>query len=64
MDKRDLVRAVAKATGKPITTVEVIVGAVFEEITSALHKGEVISLGGFGSFSLGTAKTPKKSKAK
>jgi|LakMenE18May11ns_1017448.scaffolds.fasta_scaffold9852720_2 nucleoid DNA-binding protein len=64
MDKRDLVRAVAKATGKPITTVEVIVGAVFEEITSALHKGEVISLGGFGSFSLGAAKPPKKSKAK
>jgi nucleoid DNA-binding protein len=64
MDKRDLVRAVAKATGKPMTSVESILESAFEEITSALQKGEVISIGGFGSFSLGASKPVKQIKTK
>lgn len=60
MNKRDLVRAVAKATGKPIVDVDVIVEATFQTLTSALDAGETVSLGGFGSFSLGgRAKTKK-----
>ena len=56
MDKRDLARAVAKATNKPITDVDVILTATFDAITDALQRGETVAIGGFGSFALG-AKT-------
>ncbi len=62
MDKRDLARSVAKASGKPITVVDAILAAAFNEITDALQRGETVSIGGFGSFALG-AKPPKSKKA-
>jgi|LakMenEpi03Aug12_release.lakeMendotaPanAssembly.Ray.scaffolds.fasta_scaffold643484_2 DNA-binding protein HU-beta len=60
MNKRELVRSVANSTGKPITTVEVIIQAAFDQITDALDRGDIISIGGFGSFALGGKKTPAK----
>ena len=54
MNKRDLARAVAVASGKPITTVDVILDAAFQQITEALERGETVSIGGFGSFALGS----------
>ena len=61
MNKRDLIRMVAEVTGKRITTVDVILEAAFAQITNALEKGDIVSIGGFGSFALG-AKPPKKQK--
>lgn len=58
MDKRDLVRAVAAASKKPITEVDVILQSAFDVITAALERGEVVSIGGFGTFALG-GKKPK-----
>ena len=59
MNKRDLIRAVAEKTGKPMTVVDVILEAAFAQITDALEKGDTVAIGGFGSFALG-AKPPKK----
>lgn len=64
MDKRQLIRSVANSTGKPITTVEVIIQAAFDQITDALDRGDIISIGGFGSFALGGKKAPAKKKQK
>ena len=61
MNKRDLVRAVAAASKRPITDVDVILHSTFDVITAALERGEVISIGGFGTFALG-AKKPKLTK--
>lgn len=61
MNKRDLVRAVATASKKPITDVDVILQTTFDLITAALERGEIISIGGFGTFALG-AKKPKLAK--
>ena len=58
MNKRDLVRAGAEASKKPITDVDVILQSTFDVITAALERGDIVSIGGFGSFALG-AKKPK-----
>jgi nucleoid DNA-binding protein len=62
MDKRDLVRAVAATSGKPMTTVDVILDAAFQKITEALERGEIVSIGGFGSFALGSKPSVKRKK--
>jgi len=62
MNKSELVRAVAEASGKPITVVDAVLAAVFNEITSALGRGETISIGGFGSFALSAKPAKKKTK--
>ena len=62
MNKSELVRAVAESSGKPITVVDVVLEAVFNEITAALEKGETISIGGFGSFALSAKPMKKKTK--
>lgn len=63
MNKRDLVRAVAKTSGKPITEVDVVADAIFEVITRALENGDTVNIGGFGSFALG-GKAPAVKKSK
>ena len=63
MNKTDLVRAVAVASKKPITDVDVILQSTFDLITEALQRGDVISIGGFGTFALGGKKSKTTKKA-
>ncbi len=50
MNKRELVDAVAAATGLPRKDAVVIVHAVFDTIGSALAAGERVTISGFGTF--------------
>jgi len=50
VNKTELVQAVAKATGLSNSKAAEVVGAVVEEISSALAKGEKVQLAGFGTF--------------
>lgn len=63
MNKRDLIRAVAAKSKKPITHVDLILQSAFDEITAALERGEIISIGGFGTFALGSKKSKIAKKA-
>jgi len=50
MFKKDLVEAVAKATGETKACVERVVNAMIESMKKALKKGEKVTLMGFGTF--------------
>lgn len=50
MNKRDLVDAVASATGRPKTEAASAVDAIFEAITGALARRDKVQIAGFGSF--------------
>ena len=52
MNKNDLVAAVAASTGLSKADASGAVDSVFDEITSALVKGDEVRLVGFGSFSV------------
>jgi DNA-binding protein HU-beta len=50
MKKSDLVEVVAASTNQPKAQVASAVGAVFEEISKALSRGDRVQLSGFGTF--------------
>jgi DNA-binding protein HU-beta len=50
MNKRDLVEAVAAATGRPKTEAATAVDAIFEAISGALKNREKVQIAGFGAF--------------
>ncbi len=50
MRKPELVASVAQATGLSKAQATLVVNAVFDEVLSALSRGEAVSLPGFGSF--------------
>ncbi|GIN67594.1 MULTISPECIES: HU family DNA-binding protein [Bacillus] len=50
MNKKELVGAVAEATGQTKKDVELVVDSTFDVITSALKDGEKIKVHSFGSF--------------
>jgi DNA-binding protein HU-beta len=50
MRKQDLIRAVAKQTGKPESQITPIVNAVFDVIQDALAEGDEVAISGFGTF--------------
>ena len=52
MRKWQLVAAVSTAASVPKTTAELAVSSVFGEIVQGLERGEVVSIVGFGSFSV------------
>ncbi len=52
MNKGEVVRAVAEATGVPIKTTKDVVNSVFDTIIDAMAKGENVQVLGFGSFIL------------
>lgn len=51
MNKRDLVDAVASATGESRRTVNDVIEATVNEIQRQVKKGERVTLPGFGTFS-------------
>ena len=53
----------ATASKRPITDVDVILQSTFDVVTAALERGEIISIGGFGTFALGAKKTKHTKKA-
>lgn len=50
MRKQDLIRAVAKQTGKPESQIGPVVTSVFDTIEQALADGDEVAISGFGSF--------------
>lgn len=50
MNKGELIREVAKASGVPMTTTKDIINAAFDTIIDTMSKGEAVTLIGFGSF--------------
>lgn len=50
MNKKELIGAVAEATGLTKKDVELVVDSTFDVITSALKDGEKVKVHGFGSF--------------
>ncbi|EWH20544.1 HU family DNA-binding protein [Bacillus haynesii] len=50
MNKKELIGAVAEATGKTKKDVELVVDSTFDVITSALKDGEKVKIHGFGNF--------------
>ena len=52
MKKGDLVRNVAKRAGTTIKLAQAVIDAAFDEIASALERGERLMLPGFGTFSV------------
>lgn len=50
MNKKELVGAVAEATGQSKKDVELVIDSTFDVITSALKDGEKVKVHGFGSF--------------
>lgn len=50
MNKTELVVAVSEATNLSKKDSEKVVNAVFEEISTALKKGDVVKVSGFGAF--------------
>ena len=50
MNKKELIGAVAEATGLTKKYVELVVDSTFDVITSALKDGEKVKVHGFGSF--------------
>jgi len=59
MKKGDLVRNVAKRAGTTIKLAQAVIDAAFDEIASALERGERLILPGFGSFSVVNKKQRK-----
>lgn len=52
MRKTELVNAVADATDMGVRQADDVVSAILEHITNAMSRGEVVSLAGFGTFSV------------
>ena len=52
MKKGDLVRNVAERTGTTVKLAQAVIDAAFDEIASALERGERFMIPGFGSFSV------------
>lgn len=50
MNKKELIGAVAEATGQTKKDVELVVDSTFDVITSALKDGEKVKIHGFGNF--------------
>ncbi|OJT57549.1 HU family DNA-binding protein [Bacillus licheniformis] len=50
MNKKELIGAVAEATGQTKKDVELVVDSTFNAITSALKDGEKVKIHGFGNF--------------
>lgn len=50
MNKTDLIKGVAEATGVKKADAEVVVNAVFDVITNTLATGEAVKVTGFGGF--------------
>ncbi|MFT0803235.1 HU family DNA-binding protein [Bacillus swezeyi] len=50
MNKKELIGAVAEATGLTKKDVELVVDSTFDVITSALKDGEKVKIHGFGNF--------------
>lgn len=50
MNRGELVQAVANKTGVPVTTVDVVLGAVLEVITLTIRTEEEVSIRSFGRF--------------
>lgn len=50
MNKKELIGAVAEATGQTKKDAELVVDSTFDVITSALKDGEKVKVHGFGSF--------------
>jgi DNA-binding protein HU-beta len=50
MRKQDLIRAIAKETGKPESLIASIVNATFDTIQGALADGDEVAISGFGTF--------------
>ena len=50
MRKQDLIRAIAKETGKPESLIASIVNATFDAIQGALADGDEVAISGFGTF--------------
>ncbi|MCF7618644.1 HU family DNA-binding protein [Bacillus sonorensis] len=50
MNKKELIDAVAEATGQTKKDVELAVDSTFDVITSALKDGEKVKIHGFGNF--------------
>lgn len=50
MNKKELIKAVVETTGLPKKDVTTTVDSVFEQITSALSKGQEVKISGFGTF--------------
>jgi DNA-binding protein HU-beta len=53
MNKQELIDAVAATTGESKAATGEALDAIIESITSAIAKGDVVQLIGFGSFSVG-----------
>ena len=56
MNKNDLIGAVAEASGLSKSQASSAVESVFDSISSALKKGDVVRLVGFGTFSVAKRK--------
>ncbi|MCY9290955.1 HU family DNA-binding protein [Bacillus haynesii] len=52
MNKKELIGAVAEATGQTKKDVELVVDSTFDVITSALKDGEKVKIHGFGNFEI------------
>lgn len=50
MRKQDIIRAVAKSTGRPESQVTPVVNGVFDTIQQALADGDEVAISGFGTF--------------
>ncbi len=59
MNKQELIAAVAEASALTKIDTSRAVEAVFEVITSVLHKGDEVRLVGFGTFAVTTRKAAK-----
>ncbi|MGV7240282.1 HU family DNA-binding protein [Caballeronia sp. M23-90] len=53
MNKQDLIDAVAGSTGESKAATGVTIDAILDVVTSAVTKGDVVQLIGFGTFSMG-----------
>ena len=59
MHKTDIVVAVANSTDLPPAKADLVVTELFEQITSALSRGESVALLGFGAFNISARKARK-----
>jgi len=57
IDKKELIKRVAKRTGKDSAEVESVVDAALEEIYMALKQGKSVSLRNFGTFYIDLRRT-------
>lgn len=56
MNKSELIKTVASATGNPQVKVAEVVTAVFAQLTKSLATGDKVAIPGFGTFQIQTRK--------